>query len=182
MLHAARNTLLVLAPLLSLLTTTAQAGDDMTVREAQKLMFPQAVAFGEVPKATVAGWIRAASAGSTEAFSVMRLSVREARDDTQRLGYLVTDAVIGKFEKIDYAVAVGADGTIRRVEILRYREDHGQEVKRRSWLDQFVDKQAASTLKLDQDIDNITGATLSCSHLTDGIRRIAKVMAAATGP
>ena len=33
-------------------------------------------------------------------------------------------------------------------------------------------KNANSTLKLDDDIKNISGATLSCRHITDGVKRL----------
>jgi hypothetical protein len=35
-----------------------------------------------------------------------------------------------------------------------------------------VGKSAAAALAVDNDIANISGATMSCTHLTDGIRRI----------
>ena len=38
---------------------------------------------------------------------------------------------------------------------------------------QFLGKSAKSALRVGDDINNISGATLSCTHLTDGIRRIA---------
>ncbi len=38
------------------------------------------------------------------------------------LGYVVADAVIGKFELINYAVALNPNGEIRDVEIVAYRE------------------------------------------------------------
>lgn len=168
----------LLALSLLLLAPRAQAGDDLTIREAQRLLFPQATQFITQDKDVTAAWRKAAAAGSMENFGAMRLVIREARHGDTLLGYLATDEVIGKFEKIDYAVALGTDGAVRRIEILKYREKHGQEVKRRQWLDQFVDRDGNAALKLEQDIDNITGATLSCAHLTDGIRRITRVFAA----
>ena len=33
-------------------------------------------------------------------------------------------------------------------------------------------KTSQSTLKLDRDIKNISGATLSCRHITDGVKRL----------
>lgn len=168
------------ALLLSVLApVAAQAGnDDLTIREAQRLLFPQATQFIAQDKDVTAAWRKAAAAGSMENFGAMRLVIREARNGDTLLGYLVTDEVIGKFEKIDYAVALGTDGAVRRIEILKYREKHGQEVKRRQWLDQFAGRDGSALLKLEQDIDNITGATLSCAHLTDGVRRITRVFAA----
>jgi hypothetical protein len=42
-----------------------------------------------------------------------------------------------------------------------------------NWRKQFVGKTAADPIKLNQDIQNIGGATLSCKHLTDGVKRVA---------
>lgn len=173
------NKFRLVALLTLLLAPWAQAGnDDLTLRDAQRLLFPTAKQFVEQQRDVTAVWQKAAAAGSTENFGAMRLVIREARNGDTLLGYLVTDAVIGKFEKIDYAVALSTSGAVQRVEILKYREKHGQEVKRRQWLDQFAGRDAGAALKLEHDVDNITGATLSCAHLTDGIRRITRVFAA----
>ena len=40
------------------------------------------------------------------------------------------------------------------------------------WRAQFTGKTAAAPLKLDADIQNISGATLSSRHVTEGVRRI----------
>ncbi len=61
---------------------------------------------------------------------------------------------------------------IRDVEILAYRESHGYEVRNKPWRSQFTGKSAQAPLRIGDDIDNISGATLSCTHITDGIRRI----------
>jgi Na+-translocating ferredoxin:NAD+ oxidoreductase RnfG subunit len=89
------------------------------------------------------------------------------------LGYVITDAVIGKFELISYAVGLNPAGDIVDVEILSYRESHGYEVRNKPWRAQFTGKSAKAPLRIGEDINNISGATLSCTHLTDGIRRIA---------
>jgi uncharacterized protein with FMN-binding domain len=41
-----------------------------------------------------------------------------------------------------------------------------------AWRAQFVGKSAASPLQLNVDIKNISGATLSSKHITDGVKRI----------
>jgi Na+-transporting NADH:ubiquinone oxidoreductase subunit NqrC len=58
------------------------------------------------------------------------------------------------------------------VEILEYRESYGGEISNRSWLSQFVGKTSRDPLELDQDIRNISGATLSSRHVTEGVKRI----------
>jgi len=87
-------------------------------------------------------------------------------------GYFVVDRVIGKHEYITYAVGINANGTIKQIEIMTYNESYGYEVRNTSWRAQFVGKSGGSTLQLNADIKNISGATLSCKHITDGVRRV----------
>lgn len=87
-------------------------------------------------------------------------------------GWLVVDEVVGKHEMITYAVALKPDGTVRRVEILEYRESYGYEVAEDKWLAQFIGKGQDAPLKLGKDVENISGATLSSKHVADGVRRV----------
>jgi Na+-translocating ferredoxin:NAD+ oxidoreductase RnfG subunit len=73
---------------------------------------------------------------------------------------------------IKYAVGIDTHGAVKQIEILEYNESYGYEVRNASWRAQFVGKTAASTLQLDADIRNISGATLSSKHVTDGVKRI----------
>ena len=58
------------------------------------------------------------------------------------------------------------------MDILQYRESYGGEIRSPSWLAQFVGKSSASPLQVGNDIRNISGATLSSHHVTEGIQRI----------
>lgn len=87
-------------------------------------------------------------------------------------GIVVIDRVLGKHEYIKYAVGITAGGTVKHIEILEYNESYGYEVREASWRSQFAGKNASSPLQLNVDIKNISGATLSCKHITDGVRRI----------
>lgn len=89
----------------------------------------------------------------------------------QVAGYFIPDQVIGKHNWIDYAVALNPDGKVRQIEILEYRESHGSEVREAAWRRQFVGKDLQNKLRLFEDITNITGATLSCRHLVQGVRK-----------
>lgn len=86
--------------------------------------------------------------------------------------WLVIDEVIGKHEMVTYAVALSPTGNISGIEILEYVESYGYEVAEPEWRKQFIGKTANDPIKLNQDIQNIGGATLSCKHITDGIKRI----------
>ena len=87
-------------------------------------------------------------------------------------GWFIVDEVVGKHEMITYAVGLSPSGTITGIEILEYVESYGYEVAEAQWRKQFVGKNANDPIKLNQDIQNIGGATLSSKHLTDGVKRI----------
>jgi hypothetical protein len=156
-----------------LVSTAALATEYMSAAEAERLMFPDASTFVPRPLALTPEQTQliATHAGGPFSTGFWKLSAAMAGD--RLLGYVMTDSVIGKFELIDYAVAVTPQGQIKDIEILAYREAHGGEVRTRAWRAQFTGKTASAPLAVGDDIANISGATLSCTHLTDGIRRIA---------
>jgi len=90
------------------------------------------------------------------------------------LGYFFSDEVVGKEDFIDYALGIDDGGTLRAPEVMAYRESHGGEIRNANWLRQFAQRRAPTTkLQAGIDIKNIAGATLSCEHLTAGIRYLA---------
>jgi len=131
------------------MASPAVAVQYLSIAQAQKQAFPSATSF-----VALDGRAWKAQAGS------------------QVLGVFVVDHVIGKHLYIDYAVALDTGGRVQRVEILQYRESYGGEVKENSWLSQFVGKTSGSALKVDRDIRNISGATLSSNHVTEGVKRV----------
>ena len=87
-------------------------------------------------------------------------------------GYFIVDEVLGKHEFITYAIGINADGSVKQIEIMQYHESYGYQVRNPEWRKQFVGKTSAAPLKLDQDIKNISGATLSTKHIADGVKRV----------
>ena len=171
-----------LAPLalavLAAAPTAAFAVDYLSADQAARVMFPDAEGFEARDWTFDAGQLRQLEAQGVAARSA-RWSARVAMRGGVALGVVVIDEVIGKFELITYAVGVAADGTLRPVEVLSYRESHGHEIRLPAWRRQFAGKTAAAPLRVGEDIANISGATLSCVHVTDGVRRIAAVVALA---
>ena len=158
--------------------TGAFAVDYLSAEQAAKLMFPDADAFEARTFTLDAAQLRLLDAQGVRARSAA-WPVRVAKRGDTTLGFVITDEVIGKVELIGYAVGIAIDGTVRQVEILSYRESHGFEIRLPAWRRQFVGKGAGSALQVGDDIANISGATLSCSHVTDGVRRIVAVVALA---
>jgi len=90
---------------------------------------------------------------------------------TKTGGWFIVDQVIGKHEMIDMAVSIDHQGKIKALDVMKYVESYGDEVKHPRWLAQFTGIDSLEQLKLDHQIDNISGATLSCRHITDGVNR-----------
>jgi len=158
-------------PAVALLPASVCAAAFTTADDFAKRSFPAATAFREVlvtPTPDEAASL--AAPGAPPRLGPLRTI--EARQGDATLGRVVVDAVIGKFEQIDYAVALGTDGKVMGIEILTYRESHGSEVRLPAWRNQFVGKGPADPLRVGADIGNISGATLSCSHITEGVHRI----------
>ena len=147
--------------------TGLQATIYLTVDEAQSVMFPRqklTPAFRQLQSAE----IEAIKRSSGVAPLSKQLQAWRAPDG----GWFILDRVVGKHEFITYAVALTRDGVVRSVEILEYRETYGGEIRNAAWRQQFVGKRAGMGAQLGKDIKNISGATLSSRHVTDGVRRL----------
>jgi uncharacterized protein with FMN-binding domain len=141
-----RWTPIVAIPAALVITMPAKATVYLTTEQAQRAIFPGA-SFTSVPGHS----------------GVWRVSTG---------GFLIIDRVVGKHEYITFAIGINQNGTVKQIEILQYNESYGYEVREASWRAQFVGKSASSTLQLNADIKNISGATLSSKHVTDGVKRV----------
>lgn len=144
----------------------------MSAATAQKLMFPEATAFTAHPVRLDDAQKRAVEAAARVRMRYPEQPVWQAMANGKPAGWFVLDEVYGKHEFITYAVALDMTGAVRGVEILDYRETHGGEVRNPKWRAQFEGKRHGAQLKLDEDIQNISGATLSCKHISEGVRRV----------
>jgi Na+-translocating ferredoxin:NAD+ oxidoreductase RnfG subunit len=137
------------AAAIAAMASPAHAVVYLSIEAAQKQAFPSATRFVDNGSST---W--------------------KAQAGDKLIGLFVLDHVIGKHLYIDYAVALDTNGRVMRVEILQYRESYGGEVREPGWLAQFVGKTSGSALKVGSDIRNISGATLSSLHVTEGVKRV----------
>lgn len=162
--------------ILAAVAAPAMAKQYLSAEQAQKLMFPDADAFRSQPLALDGVQMREVERLSGLPARSVQWRVVAAFRGSELLGYVVLDDVVGKFELISYAVGINRDASVRQVEILAYRESHGGEVRLPAWRRQFVGKTAkGGGLAVGAGIANISGATLSCTHVTDGVRRIAAI-------
>lgn len=139
----------------------------LSIEEAQRLLFPGR---------KLERWpveLTAAQAEAIEERSGVR--VRQRALEVWKVeggGLFFVDEVIGKHEFIPYALGLGAEGKVVGVEILEYRETYGDEIRGEAWRLQFRGRSAADPLRFGGDIRNISGATLSCRHIADGVKRL----------
>jgi Na+-transporting NADH:ubiquinone oxidoreductase subunit NqrC len=157
-------------------SSSAFAVDYLSAEQARKQLFPMATQWQEKTVRLNADQLQAVAklAGLPARSAAWTLS--HALDDKGKyLGSVVVDHVTGKFELISYAVGIDAKSTLIGIEILSYRESHGSEIRLPAWRRQFAGKTLAQPIKVDEDIAVVSGATLSCNHVTDGVRRIVAV-------
>lgn len=146
------------------------AADYLSIDAAQKSIFPEADSFQEVLINPSPEQLRAllAQAGPQPPHGTIRIWKALRAGDL--LGYVFLDEVVGRENLITYAVGIEAEGSLRNLEILSYRESHGGEIRNAAWRAQFDHKSSLDQLKFRTDIKNISGATLSSEHVTQGVR------------
>jgi Na+-translocating ferredoxin:NAD+ oxidoreductase RnfG subunit len=89
-------------------------------------------------------------------------------------GYMYIDKAQSKFDTFDYMVIFNPDLSIMTSKVLLYREDYGGEITSKRWLRQFDDKANGENMGLGDDIQVISGATISCRSITAGINKLSK--------
>ena len=169
------NSRLLLIPLSTMAAVSpAYAVTYLSLDQAQALMFPGAL-LNPASKTLSAEQVSAVEKASGVKMTSPQVQAWRSADG----GWFLLDQVIGKHDLISYALALDASGVIRQVEILDYRESYGGEIRVPAWRKQFVGKKSGAPLLLDDDIKNISGATLSCRHVTEGIRKMLAIYAVA---
>lgn len=149
------------------------------VEQAQAALFPAGTQFAPHVLTLSSEQKEAIEQASGQRVRDLSPKVWRAERRGQPQGWFVVDQVIGKHEFITYAVAIGADGAVRGIEVMDYRETYGYEIRNANWRRQFVGKRHGDALKLGGDIHNITGATLSCRNVTNGVKRLLAMHATA---
>jgi Na+-translocating ferredoxin:NAD+ oxidoreductase RnfG subunit len=151
---------------------TAQAVQYLTLEQAQQIIFPEASEFKPFELKLNDEDSKRILEQSGVRPNKGRLEIWQANKGTQLLGHFVLNEVIGKHEFITYAVGILPDGSVTAVEIMDYRENIGWQVKEITWRNQFTGKKINDYLEVGENINNISGATLSCKHVTEGVRRL----------
>jgi hypothetical protein len=149
----------------------------LSLAQAQQLMFPGANFTPDFRNITPE---QAAAIEKASGVAVRSRALQLWRVSTG--GWFIADEVLGKHEFIPFALGLGAGGAVKSVEILEYRESYGSQIRNPAWRNQFTGKAHGAALTLNQDIQNISGATLSSRHITDGVKRLLATYAITIAP
>jgi electron transport complex protein RnfG len=167
-----KNWIHLLGVPLSMLVAPVFATEYLSVEAAQRTIFPNAEIFVENFLALTDEQNKQIKkmSGNRQRWDLQQ--IWRAEKEGKLLGWFIVDNVVGKHEFITYALGVSPAGEAMGIEIMTYRETHGDEVRDAQWREQFQGKTLDDPFKLNEDIPNITGATLSARNLTDGVKRL----------
>jgi hypothetical protein len=86
-------------------------------------------------------------------------------------GYAIVQNTIGKHKAITYMVGVDPKGQVLNIEVLVYREAKGSEVRTKRFNAQYEGKTVFDPIRINRDIINISGATMSVRSMSAGVKR-----------
>lgn len=143
----------------------------LTEEEALKLMFPSSerirkdtLRLTEEKKAQIEeriGW----------KFPEESFEVFIGETGTQIDGYALIQNTIGKHKPMTYMVGIDNRGRISNVELLVFREARGSEVRTKRFNVQYEGKTCLDPVRINKDIINISGATMSVRSMSAGVKR-----------
>lgn len=161
----------------SLLGAEVFAAVFLELDQAQRLLLPEAEQFLPWDPALDAGKLVAISSQSeTRVPKNYAPRVWQAIAAGKVVGWMAADRVIGKYDWIDFAVGFSTDAVVSGVEVLAYRESHGAEIRQTAWRKQFNGRKGPQNMRFPDDIRNVSGATLSCQHVTEGVQRLSALV------
>ena len=87
-------------------------------------------------------------------------------------GYAMVHNTIGKHKHMTYMVGVDNRGACTDVELLVFREARGSDVGRKRFNAQYEGKTVSDPIRINKDIINISGATMSVRSISAGVKRV----------
>ncbi len=86
-------------------------------------------------------------------------------------GWAIIQHTIGKHKPMSYMVGVDPEGEVTNVEVLIYRESRGSEVRKKRFNYQYEGKDVHDPIRINRDVINISGATMSVRSMSAGVKR-----------
>lgn len=90
-------------------------------------------------------------------------------------GFMLGTSAKGRYDYFDYAVFYSPEMEVLGVKVTVYRSTHGAAICQKKWLRQF-DGYAGGDLAIGNEIDAISGASISAQSLVDDMQRCFTLM------
>ena len=97
------------------------------------------------------------------------------RDANKIVGFAAEDRVKGKWGIIHYIIVFNTNGSIRDFAVLEYGEKRGKPVAKERFRKQFRGMTISDRMRLKKDIRGVSGATISSTGMTNGVRKMTHV-------
>jgi hypothetical protein len=156
----------LMVPAALLATMPAQADEYLTVPQAQAVLFPGA-SFTPADVNLTADQVDKLIKVSQSI--VLRSKIKAWKVSTG--GWFILDQVPGRDDIVTYAVGLDDKGAVTGIEILVCAGDYSS-VRDRKWLGLFKGKNFETADELLTAIPNMSGASLSATHIMSGVKRV----------
>ena len=92
----------------------------------------------------------------------------------QSLGYAYVGSAASMKKKFEYILMFKPDLSIKKSKVLIYRENYGRQIGSQRWLIKFVGFTPSDELTYGENIDAISGTTISASSMTNATADVLK--------
>lgn len=93
------------------------------------------------------------------------------------IGYAYIGEAASMKNVFDYVILFEPDLRIKKSKVLIYREDYGRQIGSQRWLKQFIGLHAGDSVDYGENIDAISGATISARSMTIATRNVLESIA-----
>ena len=144
-------------------TSSSPVGQDVQVT---RQVFPSAIEIVEVPISP-----------NAQAFGrPAEAKISEIKGASGLLGYRVESKVVSRSGPWRIRVLLNSHLYVKQARVISYPWDRGRDVRKRAFTSQFEGKGPEDPIQLGKDIDAMTGATISCRVMAQGVRDTIKLM------
>lgn len=143
-----------------------------TEDEAAKVMFPESETIRLETLSLTAEQKTLVEQGIGWKFPETSFTVYIGETQGKTDGYAIVQNTIGKHRPITYMVGIDAEGEVANFEVLIYREARGNEIATKRFNYQYQGKDVRDPIRINRDIINISGATMSVRSASAGVKRV----------
>ena len=109
-----------------------------------------------------------------EKLSIKNIELYTVKESNDNIAYAYFTDAPSKIDKFTYMIIFDLNLKIMYTEVLKYRENYGAEICSKRFLRQFEGKSNGIDLEFDEDIDGVSGATISSKSITISVKKASK--------